>query len=99
MRAEEQEINIKVQTQLYPHCLAKDDLSFARIKRDLYSCGNVCASWQTPVKHLDVLDLKWSTGFQLLKNQSDIRNFYLDRCDNGRSMWQIHPSYAPGLQT
>lgn len=96
--AEEQETNIKVQPQLYSHHSAKDDLSFSGTKQDLYSLGNVSASRQRPIKHLDVLELKWS-GFQLLKNQSDIRNFYLDRCDSGRSMWQAHPSSATGLQT
>lgn len=44
LMAEEQETNIKVQPQLYSHHSAKDDLSFAGTKQDLYSLGNVSAS-------------------------------------------------------
>lgn len=41
MRAEEQKTNVKVHLQLYSHLLAKDDLSFAGIKQNFYSPGNV----------------------------------------------------------
>jgi len=58
MRAEEQETNMKVQPQLYSHRSPKNNLSFARIKRDLCSRRNVGALQWRPVKHLDFLGLK-----------------------------------------
>lgn len=63
--AGEQGTNIKAQPQLHSHRSAEADLSFARITQDLYSHGNACALGWRPAKHLDVLGLKWPTGFHL----------------------------------